>query len=109
VEHKDFSLAWHFRNADPELSSIRVRELIDNLLGFTAHRELQIVEGEKVVEIRNSGISKGVVAQYLISGAGADFIMAVGDDRTDEDLFKILPEGAYSIKVGLINPVPVLM
>jgi trehalose 6-phosphate synthase/phosphatase len=27
--------------------------------------------------------------------------MAIGDDWTDEDLFKVLPESAYSIKVGL--------
>lgn len=101
VEHKDFSLAWHFRNADPELSLLRVRELISNLRDFTVQRDLQIVEGKKVVEIKNSGISKGIAAHYLISRKGADFIMAVGDDRTDEDLFKIVPEGAYSIKVGL--------
>lgn len=101
VEHKDFSLAWHFRNADPELSDLRVRELVDNLQDMSAHRDLQIVEGNKVVEIKNSGISKGIAAQYLIPRTGADFILAVGDDRSDEDLFKILPEGAYSIKVGL--------
>jgi trehalose 6-phosphate synthase/phosphatase len=29
-----------------------------------------------------------------------NFIMAVGDDLTDEDLFKALPENAASIKVG---------
>jgi trehalose 6-phosphate synthase/phosphatase len=101
VEHKDLSLVWHFRNADPELSSIRVRELVDNLLDFTVHRDLQIVEGNKVVEIKNAGISKGITAQHFISGRAADFILAMGDDRTDEDLFKILPEGAYSVKVGL--------
>jgi trehalose 6-phosphate synthase/phosphatase len=29
-----------------------------------------------------------------------DFILALGDDWTDEDIFKILPPSAYSIKVG---------
>ncbi len=101
IEHKEFSLVWHYRNADPDLSSERVRELIDNLMDYTAQRDLQITEGHKVVEIKNSGINKGVAAQYFISSSEADFIMAIGDDRTDEDLFKVLPEGAYSIKVGL--------
>jgi trehalose 6-phosphate synthase/phosphatase len=32
-----------------------------------------------------------------------DFIMAAGDDWTDEDLFEVLPASAHSIKVGLGN------
>ena len=30
-----------------------------------------------------------------------DFIMAIGDDVTDEDMFSVMPETAYSIRVGL--------
>jgi trehalose-6-phosphatase len=33
----------------------------------------------------------------------ADFILAIGDDWTDEDLFRSLPSTAYSVRVGLAN------
>jgi trehalose 6-phosphate synthase/phosphatase len=38
-----------------------------------------------------------------LAGLGADFILAIGDDWTDEDLFRALPANAYSVRVGLAN------
>ncbi len=32
-----------------------------------------------------------------------DFVIGVGDDNTDEDLFSTLPSEAYSIKIGPCN------
>lgn len=101
VEHKEFSLVWHYRNADPEISVVRVRELVDNLMDLTAHNELQVVEGNKVVEVKNSGINKGISIGHFMSKKPYQFVLAAGDDRTDEDLFRALPENVYSIKVGL--------
>jgi len=37
----------------------------------------------------------------FLSSQTFDFILAVGDDWTDEDMFKVLPETAYSIRVGM--------
>jgi trehalose 6-phosphate synthase/phosphatase len=101
IEEKDFSLVWHYRKASPELSTIRVRELIDELITLTANLNLQILEGSKVVEIKNSGINKGRAALRWIAREQWDFLMAVGDDRTDEDMFEVIPERGYSLKVGL--------
>lgn len=101
IEEKGFSLVWHYRKASPELSTIRVRELIDELVTLTANLNLQILEGSKVVEIKNSGINKGRAALRWIAKEQWGFIMAAGDDRTDEDMFEVIPEGAYSLKVGL--------
>ena len=101
IEEKEFSLTWHFRNADPELGILRAKELMDYLINFTANKDLQILQGKKVVEIRNAGISKGLAAAYWLEKKEFDFILAAGDDWTDEDLFKALPETAYSVKVGL--------
>ncbi|OHB69151.1 MAG: trehalose-phosphatase, partial [Planctomycetes bacterium RBG_16_43_13] len=103
VEEKEFSIAFHYRRADPELASIRAKELIDDLVHFTANIDVQIFPGNKVVEIRNSGISKGTAGLYWIAKDEFDFIMAVGDDWTDEDLFKVLPKTAYSIRVGMAS------
>ncbi len=101
IEEKEFSLTWHFRNTDPELGLLRAKELMDYLISFTANQDLQVLQGKKVVEIRNAGISKGLAAAYWLEKKEFDFILAAGDDWTDEDLFKVLPETAYSIKVGI--------
>ncbi len=101
VEEKEFSIAWHYRAADPELGSIRAKELMDDLVNFTANIDVQVLQGSKVVEVRNAGVNKGTAGLYWISKNDFDFIMAIGDDWTDEDLFKVLPEKSYSIKVGM--------
>ena len=101
VEEKDFSIVWHYRRADPELSSVRVSELKETLYFLTANLDLDVAEGNKIVEVKNAGIDKGHAANKWISKKKWDFILAVGDDVTDEDLFRELPEFAYSIKVGL--------
>ena len=101
IEEKQFSLVWHYRKADSELSTTRVRELTDELVNLTANLNLQILEGSKVVEVKNSGINKGRAALRWIAKEDWDFILAIGDDRTDEDMFEVLPETAYSLKVGL--------
>ena len=101
IEEKGFSLVWHYRKASTELSAIRVRELIDELVTLTANLNLQILEGSKVVEIKNSGINKGRAALRWIAREQWGFLMAVGDDRTDEDMFEVVPERGYSLKVGL--------
>ncbi len=101
MEEKEFSLVWHYRKADPELASVRARELKDALLHRTANLNLGVLEGSKVIEIKNAGINKGRAALYWMSKKKWDFILAIGDDWTDEDVFAVLPDTAYSIKVGL--------
>ncbi len=101
IEEKEFSLVWHYRKSDPELSSIRAKELTDDLISLTANTDVQILQGNKVIEIRNSGVNKGTATTFFISKNKYDFILAVGDDWTDEDIFKVLPQEANSIKVGI--------
>lgn len=101
VEEKDFSLAFHYRKADAELAAIRVSELIDNMVAMTAALNLGILEGNKVIEIKNTQINKGQTADMFTRRGGWDFIMAIGDDWTDEDMFSVLPADAYTVKVGL--------
>jgi trehalose 6-phosphate synthase/phosphatase len=102
IEEKDFSLAFHFRESDPEASRNRIREMVHHLRTLTNHMDLQLFQGKKVLEIRNAGIDKGVAALHWLSevSGARDFILSIGDDTTDEDLFRVMPQGAYSIKVG---------
>ncbi len=100
IEEKDYSLVWHYRRTDYELSTVRVRELIDDLEGYASKFNLHVSEGSKVVEIKNGGINKGRAALRWVSGHDWEFVLAIGDDWTDEDVFDVLPVDAYSIKVG---------
>ncbi|HET7404550.1 MAG TPA: bifunctional alpha,alpha-trehalose-phosphate synthase (UDP-forming)/trehalose-phosphatase, partial [Candidatus Bathyarchaeia archaeon] len=101
TEEKEFSLVWNFRSADPELSSVRSKELADELSYFSENTDLQVLQASRSIEVRNIGIDKGVAAKLLLADKNFDFVLAVGDDQADEDLFKVLPDNSYSIKVGL--------
>jgi trehalose 6-phosphate synthase/phosphatase len=101
LEEKEYSLAWHYRRADLEQASMRAQELMDDLSGFTRNIDVQVLEGNKVIEIRNTGINKGNAALEWLGSNTPEFILGVGDDWTDEDLFRALPTGACSVRVGL--------
>ncbi len=103
VEEKDYAVAWHYRLADPEHAQRLASELFDHLVSFTANIEIQVLRGHKVIEVKPAGITKGTAAQYLIEREKPDFILSIGDDATDEDLFNVLPPWAYSIRVGIAN------
>ena len=102
LEEKGQALVWHYRRAEPELGAQRAAELIETLEGYVANTPLHILQGHKVVEIKPSMVSKGRAAQpWLSREPSYDFILAIGDDVTDEALFEILPEGEWSVKVGI--------
>ncbi len=103
VEEKNYSLVWHYRKTDPELGLNRAIELKDELTSLVANLNLEILEGNKVVEIKNRGINKGRAAQKLLQLNPADKIIAIGDDWTDEFLFSAIPTEAITIKVGMAN------
>ena len=100
IEHKNFSLVWHYRKSDPDLGMQRAWELKDELRTLTSNLNLEIMDGDKVLEIKYSGINKGRAALQKMGDNQYDFIFAVGDDWTDEYTFDAMPDEAYTIKVG---------
>src|SRR5262249_30038745 len=100
IEEKEHSIAWHYRRADPDLASVRVKELTDTLISLTENGQANILEGSKVIEVRPSGVGKGAAASVFLFPE-PDFILALGDDSTDEDLFNAMPRSAHTIRVGL--------
>jgi len=53
------------------------------------------------VEIRPQGVNKGQVVSLVLSHTPpGTLVAALGDDRTDEDLFGALPQGSISVHVG---------
>jgi trehalose 6-phosphate synthase/phosphatase len=101
VEEKTASLGWHYRNVEVELGRARLRELEGRLEGLLAAYDLEALRGLKVLEVRTRGPNKGLaVRRALANGAEGLAILAIGDDRTDEDLFAALPPPAVTIHVG---------
>jgi trehalose 6-phosphate synthase/phosphatase len=105
IEEKHASLAWHFRNAEEDIASIRMHELRDDLSGILREDlKLRVIEGHKVLEVKSAFYDKGTSATQLLGTSEFDFIMALGDDKTDEDLFNAIPEHGYTIKIGTDKP-----
>lgn len=101
IEEKDYSLAWHYRQADPELANLRKTELKPMLTTLIANNALSVLEGNKVLEVKSSSINKGRAATRVAATDDYDFIFAIGDDWTDEYMFEELPENSFTVKVGL--------
>ncbi|MCM3781417.1 bifunctional alpha,alpha-trehalose-phosphate synthase (UDP-forming)/trehalose-phosphatase [Neobacillus mesonae] len=103
IEEKEYSLAWHYRQCEPDVIALKRDELREALLSITQSMSLGVLEGNKVLEVKDSRINKGHGVHLLTQDQNYDFILGVGDDHTDEDLFSALPENAFSIKIGTGN------
>jgi len=100
IEEKDYSLVWHFRKVEVGLGELRSRELTSHLKYLTTGKNLNVLEGDMVVELKNADVNKGIAAQRWLGKRDTGFVMAIGDDWTDEDTFKAMPENSLTIKVG---------
>ena len=100
IEEKTYSLVWHYRNTQKGLGELRASELMNNLKYMASDKGLQLLPGDMVLEIKNVEVNKGKAALMLVEKNDYDFIIALGDDYTDEDVFKSLPDNALTIKVG---------
>jgi trehalose 6-phosphate synthase/phosphatase len=99
VEQKPAGLAWHYRMVDPELGRSRADDLHRRLVALLAGTPVEILLGHAVIELRVRQINKGLVVSAVRDGRD-DLLVAIGDDQTDEDMFRALPMRAISIRVG---------
>lgn len=99
VEEKDFSLVWHYRQVSPDLAYVRKEEL-KRTLRQIMNSEVDVFEGSKILEVKPKNMHKGALVTEILTSQKWDFIMVIGDDYTDEDMFTVMPERAYSIHVG---------
>lgn len=100
IEEKSYSLSWHYRKVETGLGEQRAKELENNLGVYAVYRGLQILQGDKVIEIKSHLVNKGNAARIWLEGDTYDFLLAAGDDHTDEDTFGAMPAHAITIKVG---------
>ncbi|EMR00932.1 bifunctional alpha,alpha-trehalose-phosphate synthase (UDP-forming)/trehalose-phosphatase [Cesiribacter andamanensis] len=101
LEEKDYSLVWHYRRVQSGLGELRMRELTSHLKYLASTLNLQVIDGENIVEVKSLEVNKGKAARHLLEELPeADFILCFGNDWTDEDTFRNMPEHAVTIRVG---------
>ena len=100
IEEKKNTLVWHYRNTDTDLGFARSRELRNSLLQLTTNTALQVLDGNRVIEIRLAGVDKGATTLKILQRFSPDFSICLGDDTTDEDMFRILRDKGVTIKIG---------
>ncbi|UII75477.1 bifunctional alpha,alpha-trehalose-phosphate synthase (UDP-forming)/trehalose-phosphatase [Flagellimonas sp. HMM57] len=101
IEEKNYSLAWHYRNTDPDFGTKRATELNTVLTSLIGNDDISVLNGNKVMEVKSSNVNKGRASVRMLGEDDYDFIMAIGDDWTDEFMFQELPQSSVTIKVGL--------
>jgi len=100
IEEKETALVWHYRQVDHWLADLRFKQLMHTLIGPCSRIGLQIMHGNKIIEVKPADFHKGMEARRRLEQDNYDFILAIGDDTTDEDMFTALPPEAVTIKVG---------
>jgi trehalose 6-phosphate synthase/phosphatase len=93
VEIKESALVWHHQDADPDFGSCQAKELMGHLENVLANEPAVVKRGQHIVEVKPQGVSKGLVAEKVLlkmvnSGNAPDFVMCIGDDKSDEDMFE---------------------
>ncbi len=100
IQEKEYTLTWHYHKSRKELGNIRARELRKSILDLTENLGIEVMEGHRTIEVKNFGVDKGRAIHQWLGKNQWDFVMAIGDDWSDEDAFEIIPADAYAIKVG---------
>ncbi|KAL5997762.1 putative alpha,alpha-trehalose-phosphate synthase [UDP-forming] 7 [Asimina triloba] len=93
IEKKESALVWHHQDADPGFGSCQAKELLDHLESVLANEPVSVKSGQYIVEVKPTGVSKRLVAEKILSsmtetGRQADFVLCIGDDRSDEEMFQ---------------------
>ncbi|KAD7478756.1 hypothetical protein E3N88_01892 [Mikania micrantha] len=103
IEMKDASMAWCYEDADPDFGSCQAKELLDHLESVLSNEPVTVKRGQSCVEIKPQGVSKGLVVKRMLAtmqqrGMTPDFVLCIGDDRSDEDMFEVITTSAASDK-----------
>ncbi|CAN1123162.1 Probable alpha,alpha-trehalose-phosphate synthase [UDP-forming] 7 [Linum perenne] len=106
IETKESALVWQYRDSDPRFGSAQAKELLDHLESVLANEPVAVKSGQCIVEVKPQEVSKGVVAEKIFTslsekGKKADFVLCIGDDRSDEDMFEAI---GNAIARGVLEP-----
>ncbi|ETI29471.1 trehalose-phosphatase [Cladophialophora carrionii CBS 160.54] len=97
IERKRVALTWHYRQADPDFGSFQAKECRKELEEKVMRNwEVEVMSGKANLEVRPQFVNKGYIATRLINeygyskGEPPEFVLCLGDDQTDEDMFRAL-------------------
>ncbi|KAK9815725.1 hypothetical protein WJX72_008591 [[Myrmecia] bisecta] len=101
VEIKESALVWHYSDADPDFGHWQAKELLDHLEGVLSNEPVEVSSGQSIVEVKPQGVSKGGIVESILidmarSGNAPDFVLCIGDDRSDEDMFTAMEHVTFS-------------
>jgi trehalose-phosphatase len=101
LEDKGLAFALHYRRCPgPELVRLdKIKSLIDK---YRENFPIEVLYMKKVIEVKPAGINKGNTVEAVVSHYGSpedSLVICVGDDVTDEYLFRANP-GGINVKVG---------
>ncbi|KAE9589412.1 hypothetical protein Lal_00000509 [Lupinus albus] len=102
IEAKESAIVWNYEFADRDFGSCQAKELLDHLESVLANEPVSVKSGPHIVEVKPQGVSKGIVAERLLStmqqkGVVPDFVLCIGDDRSDEDMFEVIASSRASL------------
>jgi trehalose 6-phosphate synthase/phosphatase len=103
IEVKEASVVWQYRDCDPELGKSFASVITLDLENSLRNLNLNIINGKGYVEVKPKGINKGAFASFILKEELKrkripDFILAIGDDTADEEMFKYLHKKKPIIK-----------
>ncbi len=102
LEDKGAALACHYRLASPADRAAAQHAVTDMVREYRRRAiPVALMHGHAVIEIRPAHVNKGrAVCRLLAAHAPSALPAYIGDDRTDEDAFRLLPAEAITIRVG---------
>ncbi len=100
IEDKEFSLVWHYRLSESRFSDWLGQELVAMLDDMLAETELRAIRGRKSSKFVPDGFIKASPRRFVTLAGPAEFQLAAGDDRADEDMFEALDAPAWTVHVG---------
>lgn len=106
-------MTWHYRPSDPELGAYSAGECQNELQATVGKAwDVEIMTGKKNLEVRPKSLNKGEIVKSLVADYGheigepPEFVLCLGDDATDEDMFRALnksslpPEHVFTVSIG---------
>ncbi len=102
IEEKSTGYCLHYRGSKPEDISLYLNQLINEFCNYIKSNNLPYccTASSTQFEVHPMGCNKGKALKHIISFENNSFILAAGDDDTDEDMFKVLPQTAFTFKIG---------
>lgn len=101
IEEKELSISFHLNKLRANQHNTCANSLVEALQKAFEHIPVDIFRAANTVEIRCKGADKASAVEEILRRRSYDFILAAGNDATDEDMFRMLNRKKdYSIRIG---------